>query len=162
MTPYDKISLSRLETLHPKLRVAAIAAYKECWDKVAQHRVTYALRTAEEQAWIYASGRTRPGPRLTNAKPWQSTHQYGLAFDFCLLEKGKMWDINWDDPNDTDKKAEWLEIVEFYEMHGWNAGYRWKGFVDNPHMEKTFGYTWKDLNAKRLLGQMKDGYVIIL
>ena len=40
-------------------------------------------RTSGEQATLYAKGRTRPGPIVTNAK--FSDHQIGLAFDIDML-----------------------------------------------------------------------------
>lgn len=160
---YDKISLQRLETLHPKIRAQRIADYKECCEKVFNHRITYALRTAAEQDYLYAQGRTRPGPIVTYAKAWQSIHNFGFADDFCLLLPGsKMWDTKYDDPNDTDLKSEWIEIVEFYEKRGYESGIRWKKPYDPPHLQKTFGHTWQSLNKLRLAGKVdKQGYVII-
>ncbi len=40
-------------------------------------------RTSGEQATLYAQGRTRPGPIVTNAR--FSDHQAGLAFDIDML-----------------------------------------------------------------------------
>jgi hypothetical protein len=49
-------------------------------------------RTPERQRYLYSKGRTRPGPRVSNAKPWQSLHQYGVAGDFVLyLDGGWSW-----------------------------------------------------------------------
>jgi peptidoglycan L-alanyl-D-glutamate endopeptidase CwlK len=57
------------------------------------------LRSLEEQAMLYAQGRTRPGPgvtksrpmgrKVTNARPGQSAHNFGLALDFVPLAQGK-------------------------------------------------------------------------
>jgi hypothetical protein len=43
-------------------------------------------RTMEEQAGLYAKGRTKPGKIVTKAKPGQSYHNYGLAFDWVPLK----------------------------------------------------------------------------
>jgi hypothetical protein len=44
-------------------------------------------RTMEEQAALYAKGRTKqPGKIVTKAKPGQSYHNYGLAFDWVPLK----------------------------------------------------------------------------
>ena len=46
--------------------------------------ITSTLRDNECQAKLYAKGRTAPGPKVTNAKPGQSFHNYGVAFDVVL------------------------------------------------------------------------------
>ena len=43
-------------------------------------------RTMEEQAALYAKGRTKPCKIVTKAKPGQSYHNYGLAFDLVPLK----------------------------------------------------------------------------
>jgi peptidoglycan L-alanyl-D-glutamate endopeptidase CwlK len=53
-------------------------------------------RTAKEQAWLYAQGRTRPGLKIT----WtlKSNHMGGKAIDFSAVDaKGK--------PNNHDPKT---------------------------------------------------------
>lgn len=60
--------------------------------------ITQTLRTPEEQAHLYAKGRTLPGPVITNAKPGYSWHNFGFAFDVAFLTKsGKLtYDGPWD------------------------------------------------------------------
>lgn len=43
--------------------------------------VTEGLRSPERQERLYRQGRTAAGPVVTNARAWQSAHQYGLAVD---------------------------------------------------------------------------------
>jgi peptidoglycan L-alanyl-D-glutamate endopeptidase CwlK len=59
-------------------------------------------RSPLRQALLYAKGRAAgdPGPRVTKAGPWQSYHQFGLAADIVMYEKGApTWptaaDIRW-------------------------------------------------------------------
>jgi D-alanyl-D-alanine carboxypeptidase len=56
-------------------------------------------RTMEEQAMLFAQGRSRPGKIITQAKPGTSYHNYGLAFDWCPMRtaKGDLLDTNWND-----------------------------------------------------------------
>lgn len=50
------------------------------------------FRTAERQAFLYAQGRTRPGPVITYTL--DSAHEYGLAWDWVPLVNGKQsWDV---------------------------------------------------------------------
>ena len=51
--------------------------------------VTCTLRTAADQAALYAQGRTKPGPVVTWAGPGQSLHETGRAFDVVPLRNGK-------------------------------------------------------------------------
>lgn len=59
--------------------------------------ITSGRRTSAEQAALYAQGRTRPGPIVTNAR--FSDHQIGLAFDIDMLGEhpelvpGTIWNL---------------------------------------------------------------------
>lgn len=144
----DKVSLTRLQLLHPAIRAEAIQAYEEAVRKtpINVHPViVQTLRTFEEQDALYQKGRTRPGQKVTNAKAGSSFHNYGLAIDFCLQVNGKLvWKV---DDN-------WMKVVEIFKKHGFSWGGDWVSFKDFPHLEKTFGHTWKELlvshNAKKL------------
>jgi peptidoglycan L-alanyl-D-glutamate endopeptidase CwlK len=104
-------------------------------------RITHTLRTITEQDALYAQGRTKPGKKITNAKGGQSFHNYGMAFDICLIIDGKeaSWDMLKD--FDGDKEADWMEIVHIAKKHGWEWGGDWTKFKDYPHFQKTYGYT---------------------
>ena len=43
-------------------------------------------RTMEEQAALFAIGRTAPGKIVTKARPGESYHNHGLAFDWAPLK----------------------------------------------------------------------------
>ncbi|WPC13003.1 hypothetical protein LEQ03_12810 [Riemerella anatipestifer] len=58
----DKITLQRIELLHPKLREEAKAIYKEICKALTGNaicRFTHTLRTFKEQNDLYAIGRTK-------------------------------------------------------------------------------------------------------
>lgn len=137
----DSTSLKRLQLLHPAIREDAIQAYNEAVKKtpVGVHPViVQTLRTFEEQDLLYQKGRTRPGPKVTNAKAGTSYHNYGLAIDFCLELNGKLvWSVNKD----------WMTVVNIFKAHGFEWGGDWKSFKDYPHLEKTFGHKWQELLA---------------
>ena len=71
------------------------------------------LRTFEEQKVLYEKV-----PKVTNAKPGQSFHNYGLAFDFCLsVDNEYVWDKQADfDQNGT---PDWSVIVEIFKKVGY-------------------------------------------
>lgn len=164
----DKISIHRVALLHPKIRDEV----KELIEKAEAGlpvfiaiRIVQGLRTFEEQDALYQQGRTKPGKKVTNAKAGSSFHQYGLAIDFCfVIDKdgnGSYETISWDTLKDYDKDGmpDWKEVVKVFEDGGYEWGGRWATIVDAPHIQKTFGHTWKELlrryNAKDFIPQVE-------
>lgn len=145
----DAISKKRIELLHPKIREEVLRLVDQANAQLtgdAQIRIVQGLRTFPEQDQLYAQGRTAPGKKVTKAKGGQSYHNYGLAIDFCLVIKGT--EISWDTAKDYDgdHQADWLEVIQvFLKAGGWTWG---KAFNDLPHLEKTFGYGYRDLLKK--------------
>jgi hypothetical protein len=87
--------------------------------------VTEGLRSLERQRELYAQGRTKPGDIVTNAKPGQSNHGSGRAFDVAITRNGKP----------VDQKDLWNELGKI----GKSAGFRWGGdfrsIYDPEHFE---------------------------
>jgi peptidoglycan L-alanyl-D-glutamate endopeptidase CwlK len=153
----DLISIERLSKLHPSIRSDAVRAYREAVRLTPQNVhpvVVQTLRTFEEQDLLYQKGRTRPGPIVTNAKAGSSYHNYGLALDFCLDVKGKLiWTVNKD----------WMTVVECFKELGFSWGGDWTGgFKDYPHLEKHFGFHWRDLLALHNEKKVDEGGYIVL
>lgn len=159
----DTITLERIATLHPKIRQKVMDAYTHINNKLlgkgVRLRFAYTSRTHEEQAELYAQGRTKlfdkNGKRLgivTKAAAGQSIHNYHLAFDIVLLldkdNNGTFESASWDTVLDFDKdgKSDWMEVAEYLKSIGFVWGNDWK-FKDAPHFEMTFGHTWKTLKA---------------
>lgn len=149
----DKITLQRIEDIHPALLKELRRIYDDVSNSLSGTlgcRFVQVYRTFEEQDALYAQGRTKPGPKVTDAKGGQSYHNYGLAVDFCLIndknKDGKITsdEIIWDRNTDIDKDhvVDWMEVVKIFTQSGWKWG---ASFGDYPHFEKTFGYHWKTL-----------------
>ena len=171
----DKITEQRIILLHPDLRdevTNLVNLANELLTGSAQVRIVQGLRTFAEQNRLYSLGRTVVNPDgkstrkpkgniVTNAKGGQSIHNYGCAIDFTLLINGKeiSWDINKD--FDNDRIADWKEVVNLFKKAGWSWGGDWKSFKDYPHLEKSQGYTWRELLEKHNNGEVdEEGYVI--
>ncbi|GJN59778.1 M15 family metallopeptidase [Elizabethkingia anophelis] len=165
----DKITQTHIGKLHPVIREEVMQIIKDCDTALtgrAKVRITQGLRTYAEQAKLYAQGRTTPGLKITNARPGQSIHNYGLAVDICLIIDGKTasWDIakDWD----GDRIADWQECVRIFNRYGWEWGGNWKTFKDYPHFEKkslrtrygTISTDWKVLSK---MPKDKTGYILI-
>ena len=167
----DKITLQRIENLHPKLREEAKAIYKEICEALtgkALCRFAFTFRTFAEQNALYAQGRNGDKrPRVTNAKGGQSYHNYGLAIDIALLldkdSNGTYESASWDTKSDFDfdRVSDWMECVRIFKQYGWEWGGDWR-FKDLPHFQKTFGKDESELLT--LHHQRKvdaQGYVLI-
>lgn len=162
----DKITLERIEQIHPILTEELKAIYidicKAISSPYAMFRFASVFRNDKEQNEIYAKGRTKPGPKVTNAKAGESYHNYGLAVDVVeLLDKDKngtfesvSYDQNLD--ADFDNIEDWKEVVNIFKRYGWEWGGDWK-FSDKPHFQKTFGYSISQL---KLMPKDKNGYPI--
>ena len=75
----DQPSIKRIMTMHPKVRFEVLHLFKKCFKQGLRIRIVQAYRTFAEQNELYAQGRTKPGPIVTNAKGGLSNHNYGLA-----------------------------------------------------------------------------------
>ncbi len=155
----DNVTISRVAKIHPKLREEVKQVIDNLIKRKVKIRITQGLRTNKEQNDLYAQGRTKPGKIVTNAKAGYSYHNYGLAFDFCLLHDDNSISYSLIEDLDKDNKADWMEVVEEFKKYGWFWGGDFKGsFKDTPHFEKAFGNT-----IEHLLITKKDteGYPII-
>lgn len=154
----DKITIDRIKKLHPAVSDEVNSIYTKICEALAGRavcRFSYTLRTFNEQAELYAQGRTKPGKVVTNAKPGQSLHNYGLAFDIVLIIDGKT--ASWDTIKDFDgdKEADWMEVVKICKSYGWKWGGDFKSFKDYPHFEKSFGLNWPEMKARYDAGQFQ-------
>jgi peptidoglycan L-alanyl-D-glutamate endopeptidase CwlK len=151
----DKITLERIEKLHPKVRKEARQIYDEICQALTGRaicRFAFTFRTIAEQDAIYAQGRTKPGKIVTRARGGYSWHNYGLAVDIVLIHDvdgdgdydRAVWDVKTD--FDGDKISDWMEVVAIFKSYGWEWGGDWK-FSDPPHLQKTFGYSVRQLLA---------------
>lgn len=141
-------SAARLNGLHPVLVASAKALITRSYVKGVSIVITQGLRTIAEQNALYAQGRSKPGPIVTNAKGGTSYHNYGLAFDFALLLPNGTtisWDMNRD--GDKDKVADWREVVGEAKELGLEWGGDWTSFKDYSHLQMTFGLTIDQLRA---------------
>lgn len=155
----DKVSIPRAELMHPAVRtdvqILINKAEAALGEKLAI-RLVMGLRTIAEQDGLFALGRTKRNPDgypakamgniVTNARGGQSFHNFGLAFDFCLLRdtdgNGTWETISWAELADFNANGlpDWKEVVKVFTDAGWEWGGAWSSIHDAPHLEKRFGY----------------------
>lgn len=129
----------KLEDLAPNFRALVVTWLADCHAEGIDVLVYCTYRSPHEQADLYKIGRTvkgagvsaaRPmGRKVTNAKPGQSAHQYGLALDFVPTLGGKPL---WSDTKRYDRaiklaERRGMESLRPYELaHLQIAGFDWR------------------------------------
>ena len=152
----DNRSFSNLNTLHPKFKPSAIAAWTEAQAAMPPNVkiiVIQGLRTFADSDALFAQGRTAPGQIVTKASAGQSYHNYGLAFDFAMVTDGQ---------DDYTVGPHWMEVVRIMQAHGmfWGGNFP-EGQHDDPHFENRYGYNWRDLLAKHDQGDFIEGTTFV-
>lgn len=166
-----------LDLLHPEVKKAALTLIDLASKKGLRLIVTQTLRTAEEQAALYAQGREplewvnnkralaglppitqlENKGRVTKARTSaDSFHGYGLAFDIAITDKSGR-KIIWDSSSDwnADGIDDWAQVGRLAEqIPGLEWGGNFTSIVDMPHYQMRFGLTIADLKA----GKRPKGY----
>ena len=96
------------------------------------------FRSHKRQAELYAKGRGKPGPRVTNAKAGMSMHNYGIAADIVFRENGK-W--SW------AEKHPWSRLGAIGKSVGLEWGGDWTSIKDRPHFELPTNLTLTKMNS---------------
>lgn len=117
------MSSRSLNLLHYQFRPLVDQFLDACAAKEIDLLVTCTLRSNDEQAALYAQGRTAPGKRVTNAPPGKSAHNYGLALDVVPMVNGKP---DWDGSHPV-----WQTIGDI----GIECGLQWAGSPGFPFHE---------------------------
>ncbi|MEQ8628109.1 M15 family metallopeptidase [Ekhidna sp.] len=133
---WDPWTEKRLWTLHPAIRKDARAFINEAERLGIKLRITSAMRSDDEQAELYAKGRTASGSIVTYARPGQSLHNYGLAIDVVEIKEGKGLWVN----------SRWETIGQIGKRFGFKWGGDWNN-PDRPHFYKNFGKNTAQLMA---------------
>ena len=116
--------------LHPSIQNRARELLARAWALGVPLVVTSGLRPNEEQARLYAQGRTAPGAIVTNSPPGSSWHNFGLAFDVAPLKPDGSGRPYW--PEDD---ALWTRVGQAGEAAGLTWGGRFTTIKDRPHFE---------------------------
>ena len=150
----DERSAKNVATLHTKVQQVFKNWIAECQILAAANGYEYKAisgnRTWDEQAKIYAQGRTAPGRIVTNAKPGYSNHNYGIAVDMGVFKNSKYLDeIKPSEAEAFHRKA--AAIAEKYNIE-WGGS--WKSFKDYPHFEYRTGKTLSQM--RQLVTEGKD------
>lgn len=116
--------------LDPKLQPLCLEHVRRCKAEGIELLITCTFRDNAEQSQLYAQGRTAPGKIVTNAKPGQSKHNVGMAYDVVPLRGGKpVWGTTGDD------LKLWQRVGEIGKSIGLKWAGDWTTFKEFPHFE---------------------------
>lgn len=117
----EKVIATLLSEVQPYARALLLKAKSEG----ITIQILSGLRSYAEQEALYAKGRTTPGPKVTNARPGHSNHNFGIAFDVGVFEGSKYLG---DSPRYKAVGALGLQL-------GLDWGGNWKTIKDEPHFQ---------------------------
>jgi len=110
-------------------RPLALELCKEISDRGLPFKVWETYRATTTQQAYYAKGRTEPGPKVTNARPGFSAHEWGFALDLVLdIPKINPWDTS------IEMMGYWQRMGDLVERKGLEWGGNWR-FKDYPHIQ---------------------------
>lgn len=129
---YDENGAISLNRPHPKLTQKMTELVELSEKEGIPIRVTETVRTVKRQNKLYNKGRDDEGNIIkkekvvTNAKgeDYSSLHQWGIAFDICIDEKGSEYD---------EEKLK--KVGELGKSIGLEWGGDWTTFEDTPHFQ---------------------------
>ncbi len=124
-----------LEDLTPDTEIAARRLIQEAEDNGLSLLVVSTLRSCSEQDDIYAQGRTKPGPVVSNAPGCRSWHVFGRAIDILIRNADGTLQTRGDDPR-----------YEVLGHIGVELGFIWGGKWGDPgHFEYHPGLRIEDM-----------------
>lgn len=137
--------------IHPVVKESALEMVKRAYQEGIFVQISAGYRSMDEQAKLYGQGRLGyfydgknysdlSKPRVTNAKPGQSYHNFGLAIDYFIVSddgKNAIWTVD----------TKWKRVAAIGKSLGFSWGGDWSSFKDYPHLDMTGGLTYSQLNA---------------
>lgn len=127
----DARSEKTIATLLPELRPYARALVHEAATVGITIKIISGTRTYAEQDALYAQGRTKPGPKVTNARGGYSNHNFGAAFDVGVFSGNRY----------VPKSPAYKAVGAIGKRLGLEWGGDWRSIVDEPHFQHMNGKT---------------------
>lgn len=138
----NMINSREIDDLHIIVQMKCRKFIGDCKDQGIDVIITSTYRDNESQEALYEIGRSRPGRKVTNAKPGYSFHNHRVAFDFVPIVAGK---------------AQWEDIAlitkcgHIAEGCGLEWAGRWTRFRELLHCQYTGGLSLNDFIAGKTL-----------
>lgn len=136
-----------IKLLHPELQKIIPRFLEDCKKNGLILKITDTLRDEATQNDLYAQGREEEGNIVTWVKYPFSSHNWGIAFDFCRDDgKGAF--------NDSDNF--FYKVGQIGKKYGLEWGGDWRPNSDKPHLEYLkYGDAKKLYNKYKTLDNFK-------
>lgn len=134
---FDQRSEDNISSLVPRAQAHARRFLQRALDAGFQVKIISGTRTYAQQNALYAQGRTKPGPRVTNARAGQSNHNFGIAWDIGLFNGSKY----------LADSPQYALIGKIGRDLGLEWGGDWHSIQDQPHFQIKTGRSVSQLNA---------------
>lgn len=121
----DDRSEKNIATLQPEVRPYARALVLKAKAAGITIKVISGLRSYDEQNALYEKGRSKPGPKVTNARGGYSNHNFGIAFDIGVFGGS----------NYVPESPRYKAIGAMGADLGLEWGGNWKTMKDEPHFQ---------------------------
>src|SRR5262249_27625927 len=122
----DPRSQRNIQGLEPAVQQAAVGFIRKAKEAGFDIKITSGNRSYAEQNDLFAQGRTRPGPIVTDARGGYSHHNFGLAFDVTLFKNGAI----------VKDAKEYAKLAPIAASCGLKWGGNWNTMKgDNDHFE---------------------------
>ena len=148
----DERSAKYLDTLVPQVKQAFTDFLLEAKELLKEEGLDYraicGTRSWEAQEALYAKGRTAPGPKVTNARPGSSMHNFGLAID-CGVFRGKSY-LDGGSPEEQRLADRMHKLCgALASKHNLRWGGNFKSIYDAPHYEYNTPHSLAVLRIRR-------------
>lgn len=143
----DTRSEKNIASLLPEVQPIARALVQKAALNGIRIKVISGLRTYAEQDALYAQGRAKPGPKVTNARGGYSNHNFGIAFDIGVFEGSNCL------PDSVKYKA----VGALGTDLGLEWGGNWKSIVDQPHFQLRPGWA-ADMGEREMLAELRGRF----
>jgi peptidoglycan LD-endopeptidase CwlK len=142
----DERSERAIATLLPVVKPLARQLIRNLTAAGINAKIISGSRTYADQNALYEQGRSKPGPRVTNARGGYSWHNFGVALDIGIFADGKY----------LGESPLYAKAGEIGKAIGFEWGGDWKGsLVDEPHFQYNPGKV-SLVEARALRDQGKD------
>lgn len=162
VAPKPKSKVWRVDPLmlYPPFLQKVQKVLDECSKAGADFFVISGFRSADEQNKLYAQGRSdKSKPKVTNAKAWESMHNFHCAVDCC-----RDADVTKEGLQPSWKLEDYRILAETAKKHGLEAAFFWKSFQEGPHIQLPFdkmGLGRDQLKAAYLSGGQKALFALL-
>jgi peptidoglycan L-alanyl-D-glutamate endopeptidase CwlK len=141
---FDRRTETEIAGLLPKAQVLARKFMHIAIKAPFVVKILSGTRTYAEQNELYAKGRTKSGPKVTNARGGQSNHNFGIAWDVGIFVDGR-----YNEGRNAKENQQYVDLAKLVkkDVPGLEWGGDWRSFKDMPHYQLATGKSMSQLRA---------------